>query len=105
MPKGIANISSMNETEKLHHITYDIIDRYYVVHRDKGPLCFHKEEKGLPYINIDASIYDATTIMVQTVHSNYEGFTKKDIKSRPQNNWFQGINVSPFQLMSYSYMA
>ena len=26
MPKGIANIFSMNEIEKLHHITYDSID-------------------------------------------------------------------------------
>ena len=26
MPKGIANIFSVNEIEKLHHITYNIID-------------------------------------------------------------------------------
>ena len=28
MPKGIANIFSMNEIEKLHHITYNSIDGY-----------------------------------------------------------------------------
>ena len=28
MPKGIANILSMNEIEKLHHITYDSVDVY-----------------------------------------------------------------------------
>ena len=50
MPKGIANIFSMSEIEKLHSITYDIIDGYYLVHTDKGLLCFHKEKKGLPYI-------------------------------------------------------
>ena len=38
MPKGIANIFSMNEIEKLHCITYDSIDGYYVVHTDKGPV-------------------------------------------------------------------
>ena len=38
MPKGIANIFSMNEIEKLHRITYDSIDEYYVVHTDKGPV-------------------------------------------------------------------
>ena len=48
MPKDIANIFSMNEIEKLHCITYDSIDGYYVVHTDKGPVCFHKEEQGLP---------------------------------------------------------
>ena len=66
MPKGISNIFSMNEIEKLHRITYDSIDGYYVVHTDKGPVCFHKDEQGLPYIDLDASVYDAATMMVQT---------------------------------------
>ena len=44
IPKGIANIFSMNEIEKLHHITYNRIDEYYVVHTDKGPVCFQKDE-------------------------------------------------------------
>ena len=44
MPKGIANIFFMNEIEKLHRITYDSIDVYYVVHTDKGPVYFHKDE-------------------------------------------------------------
>ena len=55
MPKGIANIFSMNETEKLHRITYDSIDGYYVVHTDKGPVYFHKDEQGVLYIDQDAS--------------------------------------------------
>ena len=38
MPKGIANILSMNEIEKLHRITYYSIDVYYVFHTDKGPV-------------------------------------------------------------------
>ena len=38
MPKGIANIFYINEIEKLHHITYDSIDGYCVVHTDKGPV-------------------------------------------------------------------
>ena len=57
----------MNEIEKLHHITYDSIDGYYVVHTDKGPVCFHKDEQGLPYIDLDASVYDVATMLVQTV--------------------------------------
>ena len=64
MPKGIANIFSMNEIEKLHRITYTSIDGYYVVHTDKCPVYFHKDEQGLPYIDLDASICDAATTLV-----------------------------------------
>ena len=60
----------MNEIEKLHHITYNSIDGYYVVHTDKGPVWFQKDEQGLPYIDIDTSIYDAATILVQMVRIN-----------------------------------
>ena len=38
MPKGITNIFFMNEIEKLHRITYNSIDGYYMVHTDKGPV-------------------------------------------------------------------
>ena len=95
MPKGIANIFSMNEIEKLHRITYDSIDGYYVVHTDKGPVYFHKDEQGLPYIDLDASVYDAATTLVQTVRSNYEGFTKKDIKAAKAARKLQGMIGSP----------
>ena len=81
MPKGIANIFSMNKIEKLHRITYDSIDGYCVVHTDKGLVYFHNDDQGLPYIDLYASVYDAATTLVQTVRSNYEGFTKKDIKA------------------------
>ena len=64
MPKGIANIFSMNEIEKLYCITYNIIYGYYMVHIDKGPVCFHKDKQGLPYIDLDASVYYAATILV-----------------------------------------
>ena len=81
MPKGIENIFYMNEIEKLHRITYNSIDGYSVVQTDKGTVYFHKDKQGLPYIDLDASIYDAATTLVQTVIRNYEGFTKKDIKA------------------------
>ena len=91
MPKGIANIFSMNEIEKLHRITYDSIDGYYVVHTYKGPVYFHKGNQGLSYTNLDASIYDAATTLVQTVRSNYKGFTKKDIKAANASRKLKGI--------------
>ena len=74
---------------------YDSIDGYYVVHTDKCPVCFHKDEKGLPYINLDASVYYEATILVQTVRSNYEGFTKKDIKAPKAARKLQGMIGSP----------
>ena len=95
IPKGIANIFSMNEIENLHRITYDSIDGYYVVHTDKRPVCFQKGKQGLPYIDLDASAYDAATILIQTVRSNYEGFTKKDIKVAKAARKLQGIIRSP----------
>ena len=54
----------MNKIEKLHLITYDSIDRYYVVRTDKGPVCFHTDEQSLPYIDLDTSVYDAVSILV-----------------------------------------
>ena len=38
MPKGTADIFSMNEIEKLHRITYDSIDGYYMVQTDNFPM-------------------------------------------------------------------
>ena len=81
--------------EKLHHITYDSIDGYYVIHTDKGPVYFHKDEQGLPYINLDASVYDAAKILVHRVHRNYDGFTKKDIKADKAARKLQGMIGSP----------
>ena len=95
MPKGIANIFSMNDIEKLHRITYNIIDGYYTFHTDKGPVYFHKNKQGLPYIDLDGSIYDAATTLVHTVHRNCEGFTNKDIKAAKAAHKLQGMIGSP----------
>ena len=44
-----------------------------------------------PYIDLDVSVYDAATTLVQTIHSNYEGFTKKYIKSAKAARKLQGM--------------
>ena len=62
-----------------------------MVHTDKVPIYVQNDEQGLPYINLDASIYDAATTLVQTVRSNYEGFTKKDIKVAKAARKLQGM--------------
>ena len=66
-----------------------------MVHTDKGPVYFHKDEQGLSYIDLDVSIYDAATTLVQTVHINYEGLTKKDTKAAKEARKLQGMIVSP----------
>ena len=85
----------MNEIEKLHCINYNIIDGYYVVHTDKGTVYFHKDEQGLPYIDLYASVYDAETTLVQTVRTNYKGFTKKGIKAANAARKLQGMIGRP----------
>ena len=85
----------MNEIEKLHRITYNSIDGYYVFHTDKVPVYFHKDEQGLPHIDLDASIYDAATTLLQTIRSKYEGFTKKNIKAAKAARKLQGMIVIP----------
>ena len=64
-------------------------------HTDKGPVYFHKDEQGLPCIDLYASIYDAANTLVQTVCSNYKGFTKKDIKAAKAALKLQGMIGSP----------
>ena len=48
IPKGIANIFSVNEIEKLHRINYDSIYGYYVVHKDKVLYIFTRTSKAFP---------------------------------------------------------
>jgi hypothetical protein len=100
VPKGIANIFSMHELECLYRITYDSWDGYYVVHTPRGEVKFHKDEQGLPYINLDESDEEAAVLLiqmieqqdnenkdgtkkevmlVQTVGNNYEGFMKQEV--------------------------
>ena len=66
-----------------------------MVHADKGPVCFHKEEHGLPYIDLYASVYDVATMLVQTVRGKYEGFTKKDVRYAKAARQLQGMIDSP----------
>ena len=58
-------------------------------------MCFHKDKQGLTYIDLNASVYDAETMLVQTVCGNYEGFTKKYIKAANAAHQLQGMIGSP----------
>ena len=69
----------MHKLEKIHRITCDSWDRYYIVHTEHGPVHFHKDEHGLRYIDLSCSSKNAATLLVQTVKENCEGFTKKEV--------------------------
>ena len=95
MPDGIANIFSMHQLEKLYRITYDSWLGYYIVHTQDGPVRFHKDKQGLPYIDLDASGEAAATMLVQTVRGNYEGYTKKEVKRAKEARVLQGMIGGP----------
>ena len=68
-----------------------------MVHTPKGEVWFHKDEQGLPYINLEESDSEAAMMLlqreieeceetvdskmsfIQTVHGNYEGYTKREV--------------------------
>jgi hypothetical protein len=95
IPDGIANIISMHELEKLYRITCDSWEGYYVVHTARGQVHFHKDEQGIPYIDLEKSGRMAAIMLmqnasqqttrsegvalVQTVRKNYEGYTKREV--------------------------
>jgi hypothetical protein len=115
LPKGIANIFSVHELEKLYCITYNSWMGQYVVHTPKGVVNFYKDEQGLPYIDLDGPGEEATimllqcvqgkqskaagelieTALVQRVQGNYEGYTKKNILKAKEARRAQGMKGNP----------
>jgi hypothetical protein len=97
LPDGIANIFSMHKLERSNRITYDSWEGYYVVYTPKEEVRLYKEEQGLPYIDLGESNSEATMMLlqreiqeceetlddevsyIQTVHRNYEGYTKREV--------------------------
>ena len=93
----IANIISMHELEKLYRIMYDCWEGYYIVHMKQGQVHFHKDEQGIPYIDLEQSGCMATIVLLQNasqqatepkgvalvqtvrVRENYEGYTKREV--------------------------
>ena len=69
---GIASIFSMHELEKKYRITYDSWEGHYVVHTPKGEVKFHKNEQGLPYIELDrAGGREATVLLLQSIQGEH----------------------------------
>jgi hypothetical protein len=116
LPDGIANIFSMHELEKLYRITYDSWEGFYVVHTPRCEVHFHKDEQGLPYIDLAKSCHEATRMLmqlaemtdsndeetvevgssfVQTVRGNYEGYTKREVLRAKEARRAQALLGNP----------
>ena len=111
LPDGIANIISMHELESLYRITYDSWAGYYVVHTPKGEVRFHKDEQGLPYLDLEESSEAGAlllmqhrggnphgnkgTCLVQTVRGNYEGYTKREVLKAKEARRAQAMMGNP----------
>ena len=116
LPDGIANIFSMHELEKLYRITYNSWEGFYVEHTPRGEVHFHKDEQGLPYIDLAKSRHEAARMLMQlaemtvsgddktaqvgssfmqTVRGNYEGYTKREVVRAKEARQGQALLGNP----------
>jgi hypothetical protein len=113
LPEGIANIFSMHKLEKMYHITYNSWDQYYAVHMPRGEALFYKDKQGLPYTDLEGSDQDVAMMLVQehvgmkkvnkcrgmslvqTVHGNYKGYTKKELLQAKEARRAQAMLGNP----------
>ena len=113
LPDRIANISSMYELERFYPIVYNSWEGYYVVHTPKGEVRFHKDEQGLPYINLEESNSEAAMMLlqreieerketvnskmsfIQTVCKNFEGYTKGEVMQAKEVHRAQAMMGNP----------
>ncbi len=100
LPDGIVNIFPMHELERMYRIAYDSWEGFYVVHVPRGQVHFHKDERGLPYVDLAKSHNEATRMLmqlaetmkpdddgtaqvgssfVQMVRKKYKGYTKREV--------------------------
>ena len=80
IPNKIANIFLMHELEKHCRITYDSWEGFYQVHMPRGTVKFHKDEQGLPYIDLNGSAQEAGTMLVQLGIGQHAAMTQTATK-------------------------
>jgi len=105
--RGIANVSSLYQLGQKFKVTYDSTDRggVFKVFTKAGVIEFAPMVKGLHAINLrentDAAyllVNDADLAFhspVQTVHRNYEGFTKKQVQRATLARRIMGMIGAP----------
>ncbi len=96
----------------------DSWEGYYQVHTPRGTVKFQKDKQGLPYIDLDGSVQEAASMLVQvgieqhaatmhpgskdehamlieTVRGNCEGFAKNEILRAKQARRAQTMMENP----------
>ena len=80
---GIANIVLLKLISKIWRITYDshggMNAGHLVIHTDQGNIVINKNEKGMPYINLNRVDGEVALYFVQTMRGNMEGFTWREV--------------------------
>ena len=79
--RAIINIVALSNLIQQYRVTYDSLDKSFVVHRESEDLPnmeFRMHPSGLHYYNLREQEHVA---FVSTVSGNKEGFTKRQIKS------------------------
>ena len=103
--------SSLCMREKLYRITYDSWEGYYIVHTPQGQVLFHKDDQGLPYIDLEQSGCMAAIMLMQNVHQqrtgskgvalvqtmreNYKGYTKREVLRAKEARRAQAVIGNP----------
>jgi hypothetical protein len=72
---GIANIFSMHELEQLYCIMYNSWEGLYIIHTLRGEVSLHKDNQGLPFIDLDGLDDQAAVFLLQMVEQ--QGKEKK----------------------------
>ena len=79
-PDGVANILSLKSLKEKHHVTYDSQDEggVFRVKTSKGEVKFVPHPNGLHYIDLREN-NNIEKVLINTVESNIEGFTRKEV--------------------------
>ncbi len=81
---SIANIVPLEMISKIWRITYDsgggMNAGHFVIHTDQGNIVVRKNPKGMPYIDLKTVEGEVALDSVQTIHGNYDVFTRREVE-------------------------
>jgi hypothetical protein len=99
-PEGIANILSLSDVEKYHHVTYDSkAEKAFIIHQTEGAdeRRFKQSDKGLFYLDTAKC---TGTVLINTVADNKANYTARSYKQALVARKLQNVIGHP-SLVSY----
>jgi hypothetical protein len=73
------NMFLIHKLKKLYRITYNSWEGFYVMHTSRGQVKFHKDEQGLPCINLDGSSREAAIMLLQPTDGTIDDGIKPEV--------------------------